>query len=96
MSQSPKVTADGKAVVSPFIFYGDTGEFTATVEKVKNPDPKSVKKISFNPSKDFNFVATADPDCNIDIYIHVNPKNLATSIPKIIGLTKKANQVLNS
>ena len=91
----PKVNDSGMPIVSPFIFYGDNGEYTATVEKIANPDPNAIKKIAFSPSKDFSFTATKDKDCNIDIYMHVNPKNLATSIPKIIGLTRKAQKALS-
>lgn len=90
----PRVNSNGMVVVSPFIFYGDNGEYTATIEKNEYPDPDGIKKISFNPSNDFSFSATKDKDCNIDIYLHMNPKNLATSIPKIIGLTRKAKKAL--
>ena len=91
----PRFNSAGIEVVSPFIFYGETGEYTATIEKVANPDPDAVKRISFNPSKDFSFTASKDKYCNIDIYVHVNPKNLATSIPKIIGMTRKAQKALS-
>ena len=94
MATAPKFNDKGMEVVSAFVFYGDTGEYKATIERVDNPDPDAVKKFTFSPSKDFSLCATKDKDCNIDIYLHMNPKNLATSIPKLIGLAKKTQQAL--
>jgi hypothetical protein len=93
-AERPRFNDKGMEVVSAFVFYGETGQYKAVVERVDNPDPNSVKKVSFSPSKDFSFCATKDKDCNIDIYLHVNPKHLASSIPKIVGMTHKAAKIL--
>jgi hypothetical protein len=46
-------------------------------------------EITFAPSKDFWFDISKDEDCNIDIYLHVNPKHLIAAVPQVLSAAKR-------
>lgn len=86
-----RYNAKGEEKVSPFI-YCQTPQYAATLEIRKIPEQlKSTGnvKIDVNPCEDFRFIAAKDEECNIDIYIHTNPKHLAKNIPSMFRAISK-------
>lgn len=75
----------GEEIASPFV-YCQTSQYAACLEIQKIPEQLKAAgnvKIDVNPCKDFRFMASKDDDCNIDIYIHANPKQLVKNIPSV-------------
>lgn len=68
------------AVTSPIIFMGESSEYVGYVAKNDKADVSDRKEFSFTPSKDFALKFSKDSDCNIDIWIHTNPKNIFNDI----------------
>lgn len=85
---------NGEEITSPFL-YCETPQYRACLDI--NHIPEEMKKsgnvkVDFNPCKDFRFMVAKDKECNIDIYIHTNPKHIVNnlSIPIMFGKIKKA------
>ena len=86
-----RYNAKGEEKVSPFV-YCRTPQYAATLEIRKIPDQLKETgnvKVDVNPCDDFRFMVTKDEDCNIDIYIHTNPKHLAKNIPSMFRTITK-------
>ena len=86
-----KYNAKGEERVSPFV-YCQTPQYAATLELRKIPEQLKETgnvKLDLNPCEDFRFIATKDADCNIDIYIHTNPKHLVNNIPSLFRSIRK-------
>lgn len=45
-------------------------------------------EFTFAPSQDFCFKFYKDDDCNIDIYLHTNPKHIIRDIGKLLLFAK--------
>lgn len=77
---------NGVEVTNPIV-YCETGRYAATFDITELPN-QLIKtgnvKIDIYPCQDFRIMAAKDDDCNIDIYIHANPKRLIRNIPKMI------------
>ena len=65
-------------VTDPFVHFLETQRYT---------HPRKV--FTFNPSDDFYVAVAKDDDCNIDVYLHVNPKHLALKIPQMLSCIKR-------
>lgn len=74
--------------INPFI-YCQTPIFTTAVLPTSEDKRKEPTVINFNPCKDFRLKIIKDNDWNLDIYLHVNPKNIVTGIPKALGIIRK-------
>lgn len=85
-------TAVAVAPVSPIcpFVYCQTPNTTisAKIEPTPASKKKEATKLQFYPCKDFNVVVTKDDDWNIDVYLHVNPKNIALCIPAVVKTVK--------
>lgn len=77
------------AVTSPIYFTGKTPEYIGYVAKNDKADVSDKTEFTFSPSKDFIFKFSKDKDCNIDIWIHTNPKNICKDIKDAILFMKK-------
>ena len=65
-------------VADPFVYFLETQRPTI---------PRKV--FTFNPSDDFYLAVAKDDDCNIDVYLHVNPKHLAVKIPQMLSCIRR-------
>lgn len=80
-----RYSAKNNEKVSPFV-YCQTSQYAAMIDICELPDEMKRTgnvKIDINPCKDFRIMAAKDNDCNIDIYIHANPKHLVRNIPRM-------------
>ena len=78
--------ATGKLVENPFIY---TPQVVQRDECIPVYIRKEDIKFALTPTKHFNMYIAKDDDCNIDIYIHANPKHLIRNIPKMIWGMRK-------
>ena len=88
-----KYNAKGQEVLPVLIFEGDTPNYTGYVARKDPSDVSSKTTFTFAPSKDFSFKFSKDANCDIDIWIHTNPKNIANNVAlamKTVKLIKKA------
>ncbi len=84
---------NGNQVVSP-IFYGKTPDYVGCVAKNEVGKPSDTVEFEFAPCKDFTFKFSKDADCNIDIWIHTNPKNIYHDLTNAFYAIRKIKKYL--
>ena len=80
-----RYSANGVEKTSPFM-YCQTPNYAAMIDIAELPNQLKKTgnvKIDIYPCEDFRIMAAKDDDCNIDIYIHANPKHLVRNIPRM-------------
>jgi len=85
---------NGEEITSPFL-YCETPQYRACLDIKQIPEQLKRTgnvKVDFNPCEDFRFMVAKDKECNIDIYIHTNPKHIVNnlSIPIMFRKIRKA------
>ena len=80
-----RYNSNNTEIASPFV-YCETPQYAATFNFAELPNQLKKAgnvKVDIYPCEDFRIMAAKDDDCNIDIYIHANPKHLLRNIPRM-------------
>jgi len=88
------INSNGNMVGVPVYFYGKTPDYVGCVAKNEVSNPSDKVEFEFAPSKDFVFKFSKDADCNIDIWIHTNPKNICKDIANAFSCLNKVKKYL--
>ena len=84
---------EGK-ITAPIYFYGKTPNYVGCVAKNEVGKASDRTEFEFAPCKDFTFKFSKDADCNIDIWIHTNPKNIYKDITNAFTCLNKIKKYL--
>ena len=87
------VISNSNEVTNPLIF-GKSPNYIGGLAKNELGKPTDKTEFEFAPCKDFTFKFSKDADCNIDIWIHTNPKNLYRDLSNAFYAIRKIRKYI--
>ena len=80
---------NGNLVVKPILLMAETPQYVGYIAKkdLSSSNVSNRTDVIFSPSENFAFKFSKDDDCNIDIYIHMNPKRIIKNISNIFTVS---------